>query len=83
MSLDLLPVNNPNKVLTVEQLNTQIRSLIEGQLGVVWIQGEISNFKPHSSGHFYFSLKDAKSQISAIICRSDSIAEAVMAITGI
>lgn len=69
MSLDLLPVNNPNKVLTVEQLNTQIRSLIEGQLGVVWIQGEISNFKPHSSGHFYFSLKDAKSQISAIMFR--------------
>ena len=33
------------------------------------MQGEISNFKPHSSGHFYFSIKDAKSQISAIMFR--------------
>ena len=58
-----------NHILTVEQLNMRIRSLIEGQIGVVWIQAEISNFKPHSSGHFYFSLKDSKSQISAVMFR--------------
>lgn len=58
-----------NRILTVEQLNMQIRSLIEGQIGMVWIQAEISNFKPHSSGHFYFSLKDSKSQISAVMFR--------------
>ncbi len=57
------------QVYSVEQLNTQIRSVIEGQLGVVWLQAEISNFKPHSSGHFYFSLKDSKSQISAVMFR--------------
>jgi exodeoxyribonuclease VII large subunit len=58
-----------NRILTVEQLNMQIRSLIEGQIGIVWIQAEISNFKPHTSGHFYFSLKDSKSQISAVMFR--------------
>ncbi len=57
------------QVYSVEQLNTQIRTVIEGQIGVVWLQAEISNFKPHSSGHFYFSLKDAKSQISAVMFR--------------
>lgn len=57
------------QVLTVEQLNSRIRHLLEGNLGVIWVQGEISNFKPHSSGHFYFSIKDAKSQISAIMFR--------------
>lgn len=57
------------KIINVEQLNVQIRSLIEGQIGLVWVKAEISNFKPHSSGHFYFSLKDAKSQISAIMFR--------------
>ncbi|MFN7728638.1 MAG: exodeoxyribonuclease VII large subunit [Bdellovibrio sp.] len=56
-------------VLTVEQLNRHIRQLIEGELELVWVQGEISNFKAHTSGHFYFSLKDAKSQISAVMFR--------------
>ncbi len=58
-----------NKVLSVEQLNIHIRSLIEGQIPQIWVQGEISNFKPHTSGHFYFSLKDSKSQISAVMFR--------------
>ena len=56
-------------VYNVEQLNAHIRQTLENQLGVVWLQAEISNFKPHSSGHFYFSLKDAKAQISAIMFR--------------
>src|SRR3989344_1749051 len=56
-------------VYNVEQLNSYIRQTLEGHLGVVWVQAEISNFKPHSSGHFYFSLKDAKAQISAIMFR--------------
>ena len=65
------PSQEPNEVqvLTVEQLNRQIRQLIEGQLSLVWVQGEISNFKAHTSGHFYFSLKDPKSQISAVMFR--------------
>lgn len=56
-------------VYNVEQLNSHIRQTLEGQLGVVWVQAEISNFKPHSSGHFYFSLKDSRAQISAIMFR--------------
>lgn len=56
-------------VLSIEQLNLQLKQLIEGHLPVVWVQGEISNFKPHSSGHFYFSLKDSKAQISALMFR--------------
>jgi len=60
--------NTPH-VYSVEQLNTQIRTVIESQIGIVWLQAEISNFKPHTSGHFYFSLKDSKSQISAVMFR--------------
>ncbi|MBL7669177.1 MAG: exodeoxyribonuclease VII large subunit [Bdellovibrionaceae bacterium] len=56
-------------VLSIEQLNLQIKHTLEGTLGIFWAQGEISNFKPHTSGHFYFSLKDAKSQISAVMFR--------------
>lgn len=63
---------NGATVLSVEQLSSRIKQLIEGQLGVVWVQGEISNFKAHTSGHFYFSLKDAKSQISAVMFRGNN-----------
>ena len=54
--------NEQNAVLSVEQLNLTIKRLLEGEIATVWVQGEISNFKPHTSGHYYFSLKDSKSQ---------------------
>lgn len=56
-------------VLSVEQLNLRIKQLLEGQVASIWLRGEISNFKAHTSGHYYFSLKDAKSQISAVMFR--------------
>lgn len=56
-------------VLSVEQLNVHIKQLLEGQVGMVWVKGELSNFKAHTSGHFYFSLKDSKSQITAVMFR--------------
>ncbi len=56
-------------IITVSQLNKQIRDLLEGEFPLLWVKGEISNFKAHTSGHFYFSLKDAKAQISAVMFR--------------
>jgi exodeoxyribonuclease VII large subunit len=64
-----LSQNEQNSVLSVEQLNLTIKRLLEGEIATVWVQGEISNFKAHTSGHYYFSLKDAKSQISAVMFR--------------
>jgi len=64
--------DSESRVLSVEQLNRQIRQLIEGELATVWVQGELSNFKAHTSGHFYFSLKDAKSQIRAVMFRGNN-----------
>lgn len=58
-----------SNILSVEQLNFQIKQLIEGNLGTVWLRAEISNFKAHTSGHFYFSLKDEKAQITAVMFR--------------
>ncbi|MBI3313527.1 MAG: exodeoxyribonuclease VII large subunit [Candidatus Omnitrophica bacterium] len=54
------------KVYTVSQLNREARFLLESQFASIWIEAEISNFKRHSSGHFYFTLKDSQSQISAV-----------------
>jgi exodeoxyribonuclease VII large subunit len=64
---DLL--NSEPSILTVEQLNLSVKSLLEAQFDLVWVQGEISNFKAHTSGHYYFSLKDKRSQVSAVMFR--------------
>lgn len=64
-----ITVKDEVAVLSVEQLNLQIKQLLEGQISSVWIKAEISNFKAHTSGHFYFSLKDDRSQISAVMFR--------------
>lgn len=59
-------------VLTVTQLTHAIKMCLEGTFPVVWLQGEISNCKPHSSGHIYFSLKDANAQINAVMWRQEA-----------
>jgi len=56
-------------VLTVSQLNAQVRDLLEETLPAVWVEGEISNLRRYPSGHTYFTLKDASAQISAVLFR--------------
>lgn len=57
-------------ILTVSQLTRRVKSLLEGQIGRVWVAGEISNWKVSPAGHAYFTLKDADSQIDAVIFRN-------------
>jgi exodeoxyribonuclease VII large subunit len=58
-----------NKVFTVSELSFAIKAEIENKFKLIYVKGEISNFKKHSSGHIYFSLKDKDSQISAALFR--------------
>jgi exodeoxyribonuclease VII large subunit len=60
----------PSKVFTVSELTKAIKHIIEDGFGGVRLQGEISNFKHHSSGHMYFTLKDEFSQIQAVLWRA-------------
>jgi len=55
------------EIWSVSQLTRRIKSLLEGQIGAVWVSGEISNWKLAASGHAYFTLKDADSQIDAVM----------------
>ncbi|MFH2076503.1 MAG: exodeoxyribonuclease VII large subunit, partial [Pseudomonadota bacterium] len=57
-------------ILTVSKLNERIKSLLEEGFAVVWVEGEVSNLRRPASGHIYFTLKDAKSQIRAVIFRN-------------
>ena len=54
-------------VLTVSQLNTQIKQSLEQMFPEVWVEGEVSNLRIPSSGHVYFTLKDQQSQIRAVL----------------
>ncbi|HET9528187.1 MAG TPA: exodeoxyribonuclease VII large subunit [Pyrinomonadaceae bacterium] len=58
------------KPLTVSQLTNSIRIALESRFASVWVEGEISNFKAHSSGHWYFTLKDQNAQLRAKCFRS-------------
>src|SRR5438105_9113630 len=64
---DLFP--QTSKVFTVAELTRSIRGTLETKFGAVWVQGEISNYKLHPSGHQYFTLKDRRAQISCVIWR--------------
>ena len=59
-----------SKILTVSELTRSIRGTLETKFGAVWVQGEISNYKLHPSGHQYFTLKDARAQIACVIFRN-------------
>lgn len=62
------------KVFSVGQINRYIKNLLENDfiLNSLLVQGEISNFKAHSSGHWYFTLKDAQGAISCVIFKQDA-----------
>jgi exodeoxyribonuclease VII large subunit len=57
------------EILTVAQLTRKVKGLIEGQIGKVWVGGEISNFRVSPAGHSYFTLKDKDSQLDAVMFR--------------
>ncbi|HEY8348590.1 MAG TPA: exodeoxyribonuclease VII large subunit [Clostridiales bacterium] len=61
-------------ILTVSEVNKYIKDMIsrDGILSGLWVKGEISNFKNHYSGHFYFSLKDEKSVLKCVMFRSNA-----------
>jgi exodeoxyribonuclease VII large subunit len=65
-----LGASESTTAITVSQLTRRVRDTLEEQLDEVWVVGEISNFRVPSSRHFYFSLKDERSQVAAVMFRS-------------
>jgi exodeoxyribonuclease VII large subunit len=57
----------------VHQLVSEARELVEHELGDVWVEGEISNYRPASSGHLYFTLKDADAQLPVVLFRRQAM----------
>src|SRR5579859_3653577 len=60
------------KILSVSELTTQVKRLLEKSVGQVWVTGEITNLRAQSSGHMYFTLKDADSQLNCVLFRNEA-----------
>ncbi|TVR34541.1 MAG: exodeoxyribonuclease VII large subunit [Spirochaetaceae bacterium] len=59
-----------SEVLTVTQLTTLLKSALESRFPALTLEGEVSNFRPSSTGHYYFTLKDESSMIQAVMFRN-------------
>jgi hypothetical protein len=69
---DGIPGDSPENALTITALNTAIKDTLEGMLPPVWVSGEVSQFKLHQNGHWYFSLKDAEgSVLDCLVWKND------------
>ena len=67
-------INNPSErqIFSVSQLNRSVRHLIETQLPLLWVEGEISNFARPASGHWYLTLKDDQAQVRCAMFRNSN-----------
>jgi exodeoxyribonuclease VII large subunit len=66
----VLPPVPARRVVTVSELTTAIRGVLESSFGDLWVEGEISNCRVWNTGHMYFTLKDESAQIKAVMFRS-------------
>ena len=70
---ELFPAETGRQVLSVSELTAQVKRLLEKQVGSVWVSGEITNLRAQSSGHIYFTLKDAGAQLSCVLFRGEAV----------
>ena len=70
---ELFPTEQTRRVLTVMELTGRVRQALEREFGQLWVAGEISNLRAQSSGHIYFTLKDAAAQLSCVLFRSERV----------
>ncbi|MBI2927200.1 MAG: exodeoxyribonuclease VII large subunit [Verrucomicrobia bacterium] len=69
---ELFPAEATRRVLTVSELTTQVRRLLEQHIGQVWVTGELTNLRAQASGHIYFTLKDAAAQLACVLFRGEA-----------
>jgi len=72
---ELFPTEQTRRVLSVSELTAQVKRLLEQHIGQVWVSGEITNLRVQSSGHVYFTLKDADAQLACVLFRSAAVAQ--------
>jgi len=75
---ELFSPEQTRQVFSVSELTTQVKRLLEQQVGTVWVTGEITNFRAQASGHCYFTLKDASTQLACVLFRGTAAGDREM-----
>jgi exodeoxyribonuclease VII large subunit len=73
LGLEFAEPHRARRIWPVRELVGQVRELVEQEYGDVWVEGEISNFRPAPSGHVYFTLKDADAQLPVVLFRRQAM----------
>ena len=71
LAVPQIPGTSPESAISVELLTQQAKDVIEGAFPRIWIRGEMSDFKPHRNGHWYFCLRGASAQIKCVMWSRD------------
>jgi len=74
-------VSGAPQVLSVTELTRTVRELVEGAIGEVWVEGEISNLRKQASGHQYFTLKDDRCQLPCVLFFRPGLRNATIPLT--
>lgn len=69
---DAVPGADPTSAIAVSSLTTIARDILEGAFRPIWVRGEVSNFKAHRNGHWYFTLKDRMAQVRGVVWSKDT-----------
>jgi exodeoxyribonuclease VII large subunit len=72
---ELFAPEQTRQILSVWELTSNIKRLLERSVGTVWVSGEITNLRAQSSGHIYFTLKDVAAQLSCVLFRGTAAAQ--------
>jgi len=68
----MFDISQLQEIYSISRLNREVRFLLEGTFTTIWVEGEISNFTAHSSGHWYFSLKDNQAQVRCVLFKQQN-----------
>ncbi len=70
--VDMTPGASPESPLAVHDLTSAAKDLVEGAFPPLWVRGEVSDFKAHRNGHWYFALRDAQAQVRCVVWSSQA-----------
>jgi exodeoxyribonuclease VII large subunit len=73
LGLDFAEPHQTRRIWPVRELVSQVRESVEEKFGDIWVEGEISNYRPAPSGHLYFTLKDADAQLPIVLFRRQAM----------
>ena len=69
---DAVPGADPSSAIAVSALTELARRILEGGFTTVWVRGEVTGFKAHRNGHWYFTLRDRMAQIRSVVWSKDT-----------